>query len=117
MTSKEAETVAEYVELVLRNNEIDIIPHSQKGDPGIGRKLYFDKYVCQSCHSIDGKGGYYGPALENIANRLKSTWLEKRLVNPHPYETGAREPSLSIPDKERINILAYLNTLKVEEKP
>ena len=117
MTAQEANIVAEYVELVFRNNEIDTIPFSETGDPDIGRKLYFDKYVCQSCHSIDGEGGYYGPALENVANRLKSVWLDTRLVDPHPFEPGAREPALSIPDKERINIFAYLSTLKVEETP
>ncbi len=117
MTVQEATIVAEYAELVLRNNEIDAMPHSQKGNPDIGRRLYFDKYVCQSCHSIDGVGGYYGPAVENVGNRLKSSWLDKRLINAHPYEPGAREPALSIPDEERENILAFLGTLKVEEKP
>ena len=117
MTGQEARTVAEYAELVLRNNKIDAISHSQKGNPDIGRRLYFDKYVCQSCHSIDGEGGYYGPALENVANRLKSAWLDTRLVTVHPYEPDAREPALSIPDAERENILAFLGTFRVEEKP
>ena len=117
MTVQEADIVAEYVELVFRNNEIDTKPISKTGDPDIGRMLYFDKYVCQSCHSIDGEGGYYGPALENVANRLKPAWLDTRLVNPHPYEPGAREPALSISKEERKNILAFLSTLKVEEKP
>jgi mono/diheme cytochrome c family protein/cytochrome c553 len=117
MTNQEAEIVAEYAELVLRNNEIDETPHAQEGNPAIGRRLYFDKYVCQSCHSIDGNGGYYGPALEGVSNRRKSAWLDTRLVNPHPYDSDAREPALSIPDEERKNILAFLSTLKAEERP
>jgi hypothetical protein len=55
--------------------------------------------------------------LESVAKRLKSTWLDKRLVNAHPYEPGAREPALTIPDEERKDILAFLGTLKAEEKP
>jgi mono/diheme cytochrome c family protein len=117
MTTQEADIVAEYVELVLLNNQIDEIPLAKTGDTDIGRRLYFDKYVCQSCHSINGEGGYYGPALENVANRLKPTWLSSRLVNAHLYEPSAREPTLFIPDGERKNILAYLSTLKIEEKP
>ena len=117
MTSKEAGIVAEYAQLILRNNEIDTKPFSKKGDPDIGRRLYFDKYTCQSCHSINGEGGYYGPALETVAKRLTFTWLDTRLVNVHPYEPGAREPAWSIPDEERKNILGFLGTLKVEEKP
>jgi nitric oxide reductase subunit C len=117
MTTQEANIISEYAELVLRNNEIDATLLSQKGEPDIGRKLYFDRYACQSCHSINGEGGYYGPALENVAERLKFSWLDTRLINPHPFEPGAREPALSIPDEERANILAFLSTLKVEEKP
>jgi mono/diheme cytochrome c family protein len=117
MTPKEADIIAEYADFVLRNKEIDAKPHLKTGDPVIGRRLYFDKYVCHSCHSIDGEGGYYGPALENVANRLKAAWLDTRLDNPHPFEPGAREPALSITDKERKDLLAYLGTLKVEEKP
>ena len=117
ITKKEADLIADYAKMVLRNNDIDTTSYDRKGNPDRGRRLYFDKYVCQSCHSIDGEGGYYGPALENVANRLKSTWLDTRLVDVHPYEPGAREPTLSIPGEERKNILAYLHTLKVEEKP
>jgi mono/diheme cytochrome c family protein len=117
MTSQEAGIVAEYADLVLRNNEIDTKLFSKTANPDIGRRLYFNKYACQSCHSIDGEGGYYGPALENVANRLKATWLDTRLVDVHPYEPGAREPALSIPEEERKKLLAYLGTLKVEEKP
>jgi mono/diheme cytochrome c family protein len=117
MTVKEADIVADYVDLVLRNNDIDAKFISGTGDPDIGRRLYFDKYVCQSCHSINGEGGYYGPALENVAGRLKGAWIDTRLVDPHPFEPEAREPAMSIPEDERKNIMAFLSTLKIEEKP
>jgi cytochrome c2 len=117
MTPQEADRIAEYTDLVLRNDEIDAASKPHTGDPDVGRLLYFEKYVCQSCHSINGEGGYYGPALENVAKRLKHTWINIRLVNPHPFEPGAREPALSIPDEERKNILAFLDTLEAEEQP
>jgi mono/diheme cytochrome c family protein len=117
MSVKEAETLADYIDLVLRNNTIDAASLSETGSLDAGRRLYFDKYACQSCHSIDGEGGYYGPALENVAQRLKSAWLDTRLVNSHPYEPGAREPALIIQNEDRADLLAYLSTLQVEEKP
>jgi mono/diheme cytochrome c family protein len=117
MSVKEAETLADYIDLVLRNNTIDAASLSETGSLDAGRRLYFDKYACQACHSIDGNGGYYGPALENVASRLKTAWLATRLFNSHPYEPGAREPVLSIPENERADILAYLMTLKTEAKP
>jgi len=117
MSAGEAETLSRYIDLVLRNREVDGGPGPKPGNPEAGRRLYTDKYACQACHSIDGKGGYYGPALENTANRLKTAWLATRLVNSHPYEPGAREPVLAIPENERPDILAYLKTLKTEPKP
>jgi len=117
MTAVETGTLAQYFDLVLRSRDVDSAPDLQLGDPEVGHRLYSDKYVCQSCHSIDGNGGYYGPALENVANRLKTAWLSTRLVNPHPYEPGAREPVMAIPEDERADILAYIKTLKTESKP
>jgi len=117
MTAEEAETLAQYIDLVLRSREIDDTPGLRTGDPETGRRLYLDKYACQSCHSIDGNGGYYGPALENVSNRLKTTWLSTRLVNSHPYEPGAREPVMLIPEDERADILGFIGTLKTESKP
>jgi len=117
LTAGETETLSQYFELVLRSSAIEDALDLQPGDPEVGHRLYSDKYVCQACHSIDGTGGYYGPALENVANRLKTSWLATRLVNSHPYEPEAREPVLSIPEEERADILAYLLTLKTEVKP
>lgn len=117
MSDKDAEILAQYIELVLRNNEIDAAKTAEKGNPETGRKLYFEKYVCQACHSIDGQGGYYGPALENTANRLKNVWINRRLINAHPFEPEAREPGLAIPDEDRRDITAFLNTLQKEATP
>ncbi len=117
MTEREAETVAQYAEFVLRNSGIDSAPLEIRGDPDSGRRLYFEKYVCQSCHSIAGEGGYYGPALENTADRLQPAWIDRRLMDAHPYEPGAREPALAIPGGDRQDILAFLGTLKEEAKP
>jgi cytochrome c len=117
MSDKEAETLSQYIELVLRNNEIDAAKTAETGNPETGRNLYYEKFVCQACHSIDGQGGYYGPALENTANRLKGVWIDRRLIDAHPYEPEAREPSLAIPDGDRVDITAFLNTLKKEAAP
>ncbi len=43
---------------------------SMKTIPGIpaGRRL-FQKKGCQNCHSLGGKGGSIGPALDQVAKR------------------------------------------------
>ncbi len=116
LTEAEATTLADYARLLLRSDRIDAAASTNPGEIESGRKLYFETYNCQTCHSIDGQGGYFGPALERVGFRLTPAWLITRLDNAHPYEPGAREPVLAIPPEQRRQLLAFLLTLKKEEK-
>ncbi len=46
-----------------------------------GAKLYA-KYQCAGCHTVAGKGGSLGPALDAIGAHRGSEWLTARLLNP-----------------------------------
>ena len=46
----------------LRNMESTL----KGGDVGEGRKLFFGKASCYSCHSVGSEGGQFGPDLTNI---------------------------------------------------
>jgi putative heme-binding domain-containing protein len=37
-----------------------------QGDVGEGRKLFFGKALCSSCHAVSGNGAKFGPDLTNI---------------------------------------------------
>ena len=59
------------------------------GDVGEGRKLFFGKAICSSCHSVEGNGGDFGPDLTNIGEiRSQHDILEAIL---YPSASFARE--------------------------
>lgn len=55
------------------------------GDPEAGRQLFFDekaKVQCSKCHSIGGKGGRIGPALDRIASRRSGQYIVESILLP-----------------------------------
>lgn len=55
------------------------------GDPGAGRKLFFDeksKSSCIKCHAVDGVGGNVGPILSTIAALRSPKYLMDSLLLP-----------------------------------
>jgi putative membrane-bound dehydrogenase-like protein len=59
------------------------------GDVGEGRKLFFGKASCYSCHAVGSEGGRFGPDLTNIGEiRSKHDILEAVV---YPSASFARE--------------------------
>ncbi|TKT87938.1 PVC-type heme-binding CxxCH protein, partial [Dyadobacter frigoris] len=59
------------------------------GDVGEGRKLFFGKASCYSCHAVGSQGGRFGPDLTNIGEiRSKHDILEAVV---YPSASFARE--------------------------
>ncbi|MBL8748905.1 MAG: HEAT repeat domain-containing protein [Planctomycetes bacterium] len=54
------------------------------GDPEAGRKVFFDNEAtrCTRCHTLDGRGGNAGPALDGIGKRATRDHLIESLVLP-----------------------------------
>jgi putative heme-binding domain-containing protein len=55
------------------------------GDPSSGRKLFFTtegKAPCAKCHSVGGKGGRVGPALDRIASRRAAEYIMESILQP-----------------------------------
>ncbi len=73
-----------------------------------GKSLYFDRYACQSCHQIEGKGGYVGPPLDKLSTRLKSGWVYHWLKNPKAFKPGTIEPNNNLSDADADAITAFL---------
>lgn len=60
-----------------------------KGDVGEGRKIFFGKAACSSCHSVGPDGGNFGPDLTNIGEiRSRHDILEAII---YPDASFARE--------------------------
>jgi putative heme-binding domain-containing protein len=59
------------------------------GDVGEGRKLFFGKAICSSCHSVVGNGGDFGPDLTNIGEIRSQHDILEAIV--YPSASFARE--------------------------
>jgi len=116
---EEATLLADYIILALRDNSIDRYPppaSPEKENPENGKVLYYETYTCQRCHALGTGGGYFGPALDRVGERLTANWLNARLENAHRFEKDAREPVLAIPADDRAALISFLATLRGGEE-
>ena len=83
-----------------------------------GKRLFYTKYACQSCHIADGKTdkGYVGPTLAAVGDRLTPVWIYKWLKNPNALSPGTLMPNPNLPDGEARDLTAFLVTLKAHQK-
>jgi len=54
-----------------------------RGDPDLGRGLFFGKAGCTSCHMILGRGGFLGPDLSNIGLDRSLRQIEVAVLDPN----------------------------------
>jgi cytochrome c oxidase cbb3-type subunit III len=77
MIDKEIRWVAAYVR-VLGQAPAEPVP----GDAVRGRELYSSKGRCNSCHTVQGKGGGIGPDLVEVGLRRSPSRLRNVLIDP-----------------------------------
>jgi putative heme-binding domain-containing protein len=53
------------------------------GDRAAGEKLFWGKGGCGSCHTVNGKGGRFGPALSRIGRERSLEYLRESVVAPN----------------------------------
>jgi putative membrane-bound dehydrogenase-like protein len=59
------------------------------GDVGEGRKLFFGKALCSSCHAVEGQGSAFGPDLTNIGEIRSAHDILEAIL--YPSASFARE--------------------------
>lgn len=79
-----------------------------------GRKLV-NQLGCTGCHTINDKGGDFGPDLSDIAGKTYPEFLFFWIKDPKVHQPEAPMPNLRVPEKEIIDIVAYLSTLKKDK--
>ena len=112
LSDGEIKTLVGYMEQVFVADSLDRSIAVDAASVSKGRGLYFEKYACQSCHQIGGKGGYVGPPLDKIAARLKGGWIFHWLKNPQAFKPESIEPNNFLTDEEADALTAYLLTQK-----
>jgi cbb3-type cytochrome oxidase cytochrome c subunit len=78
----------------------------------IGKKLFNEKYGCNACHQVGGKGGVIGPDLTRVGTRLKTDWIVYYLHNPKAFVGRSIEPVYNFAKEEIEALTAFLVNLK-----
>lgn len=116
LTDKEIDIIINYMRTTLVNEKVpsEFLSGEKISPADIeqGRKLYHEKYRCQSCHQINYEGGTMGPELVstdmNIRERRTAGWIFQWIKNPKALDPATLEPVLGVSDEEALLIAKYL---------
>lgn len=111
LSDREINTLVDYMETVFMADSLET-PELDAKDIETGEALFFNKYGCQSCHQVNQKGGYVGPALDHVGSRLKSGWVYSWIQNPRALNPNTIEPGNNPTAQEAESLTAYLMSLK-----
>lgn len=78
--------------------------------PTAGRRL-FDEKGCIGCHSVGGKGGAIGPALDEVAKRHDPQWIIAHFKNPQAISPGTVMPQFNFAEQETRALTEFLLSL------
>ncbi len=117
MTDEESKYMTDYISAVFVDDSIpeDFEGNFIQGDIDRGKGLFEEK-GCISCHILGKGGGYVGPQLNSVGNRLKPGWIFKWLLNPQRYKPDTPEPNHGFSEDEARALSAYLSGLKQVDK-
>jgi mono/diheme cytochrome c family protein len=68
---------------------------------------------CLGCHTIDGRGGRIGPALDGVGSRLDARLIWRRLLDPRSVLPGTLMPKTPMDDATRSLLANYLSGKRV----
>ena len=68
--------------------------------------------ICVSCHSLGGKGGTIGPALDIIGQTRDESFLKKWITDPAAVKPGTLMPKLPLAEATITELAVYLSQLK-----
>ena len=115
MPEEEATFLSGFIDNVFRDERIpdEIFSGTPPEDQvDRGRRLFFERYGCQACHMVNGKGGYYGPLLDDAGARLKSGWIYWWLRGPQQWRADVREPDYGLDDADARALTAFVVSIR-----
>ncbi len=63
------------------------------GNPDQGKKFFFGKAECSTCHTISGEGGFLGPDLSTYGSSMSAEALLKSILNPARIAPSGYKPA------------------------
>jgi mono/diheme cytochrome c family protein len=100
MLSQTGESVPGYY------GSMKVIPSTSEG-----RRLFQEK-GCIGCHSIAGKGGTIGPALDDVGMRRTPEWIIQHFRNPQTVSPGTVMPRFGFTEAEARALTEFLLHLR-----
>lgn len=111
MTEREAALMADYIKKVYVSDDIPrFFEYELEPKDAVAGKKLFDELECSSCHIINKKGGYVGPQLDDVGNRLEAGWIYSWLLSPLKYKAETIHPDYGFSDNQAKQLTAYLTT-------
>ena len=80
---------------------------------GQGQRLFQQK-GCIGCHSVAGKGGTVGPALDDVGLRRSPEWMVQHFREPQAVSPGSVMPQFSFTEGEARALTDFLVNLREE---
>jgi len=73
------------------------------GDATRGKKIFFGKGECSSCHMISGEGGFLGPDLSNYGSALPANAIRDEILKPtRVARAGYQSAAVTTRDSHRL---------------
>ncbi len=109
----EVKSIAKYL-AAMKDPSLDESPETySKSESAISAGEETVKTVgCLSCHTVDGLGSDFAPALDSVGNKVKPSYLRKWIENPREYDPDTSMPSLRLSNRELDNVVAFLMSLQ-----
>jgi mono/diheme cytochrome c family protein len=120
MSDERAGFLADFISNVFVDDDIpgDLFPDGPPADQAErGKRLYYERFGCQSCHQIGGSGGYYGPPLDDVPTKLRSGWVAWWLQGPQRWRADVRCPDFGIGPADARDLAAFLETPRPAKAP
>ena len=89
------------------------LPGTTRGNAAKGQRLFQDMR-CQTCHTLDGRGGKSGPDLERVGElRTEPGWYRSYFADPRSMFSNSVKPPVKLSDQDMDDLIAYLLSLKL----
>ncbi len=111
LPQEESRFIAEFIENVYVDDDIprglfeDGLPQERVER---GRALFHERYGCQACHMVNNRGGYYGPLMNGLGDRLEPGWIAWWLQGPQRWREDLRCPDYGMDGTDAEDLAAYI---------
>ncbi len=81
-------------------------------------EILFVERGCRGCHSNQIEQAGVSPRVPNLAGiglKVRAEWLDAWLEDPRAYNPEARMPKPTLTEAERLDLIAYLMTLRAND--